>query len=111
MAVKVVQGLVEKPERNSPLNQATNVRAAAEKVTNSASTQQALAKVAASSDAVISSLKQLKPPGSSGEGLKDISSAEKKAEKVAGKIKEDKEEALQAHGGLDGAQSGPVLVN
>lgn len=111
MAVKVVQGLVQKTDINSQLTPTTNVRAAAERATNSASVQQSLAKVAASSDAVISSLKQLKPPGASAEGLKDIGSAEKKAEKVAGKIKEDKEEALQAHSGLDGAQSGPVLVN
>lgn len=111
MAVKVVQGLVQKTDLNSPLTQATNVRAAAEKASSSASAQQALAKVAVSSDAVISSLKQLRAPGTSPEGVKDIGTAEKKAEKVADKIKEDKEEALQAHGGLESSQSGPVLVN
>lgn len=111
MAVKVVQGIVPKPDSNPQVNQPTHVRAVAEQAKpNAAAIQQSFSKVAASSDAVISSLKNIRASGTK-EGLKDIQSAEDKAEKVSEKIRDDKEGALQAHDKLDGVTSGPVLEN
>lgn len=112
MAVKVVQGLVGKPEFESKSIQNTQAQAGASKAAATPSTpQQGIATAIKSTDAVVSTLRSLRTQGKSSEPIKDAGEAQKLASEVSEKIREDKDgEATDSHGGLSN-KSAPVLVN
>ena len=108
MSVKVVQGLIgeTKPDFGKPAKdvQATNSPV----VSSQAAISSAARSVAASSEAVSVSVRSSRPSGKS-ERLRDADEAKDVAEKVADKIKGDKN-SVDAHGSLSAANSAPHLA-
>ena len=113
MAVKVVEGLIGKPELDQRINQNQASRPAATAVANPnpASIQQTVAKAVTNTDAVVTAVRAFRAQGIS-EPIKDSKQAQKTADEVADKIRGDKDgEAATAHDGLSSSKSSPVLVN
>ena len=99
MAVRVVEGLIGKPELDQRINQTQVARSttAISAGVNSASFQQAIAKAVTNTDAVVSAVRAFRAHGLS-EPLKDSKQAQKTADDIADKIRGDKNgEASGAH--------------
>ena len=76
----------------------------------SGAAQSAISRAIQTSDAVVSTLKAFRSNGSrSGESVKDVRQAEKLAEDISEKIRENPEEAKSAHDGLTSDRGASAL--
>lgn len=115
MAVKVVQGLIGKPELETKSVQSgqsqSSTAQSSSTYSHSGANQRTLSSAIKNTDAVISTLRSFRSRGVSSDTIKDPKEAERTAVEVSERIRGDREEAGGAHSGLSSGKSAPVLVN